>query len=118
MLGNGDLSNSGSRSSADGEEVPLMASPIVEHRQLEISNVQSNLYSTTALSLPAVEQVHILERDSPKTKSIMQTFEAIAHLECMLGSPRTDMLLHLIQFNFIKALIQNMEGSLRHHLRA
>jgi hypothetical protein len=39
----------------------------------------------------------------------MQNFEAIAHVEYMLGSPRTDMLLHLIQFNFTKALIQNMD---------
>ncbi|KAL2834687.1 hypothetical protein BJY01DRAFT_239078 [Aspergillus pseudoustus] len=33
----------------------------------------------------------------------------MAHTQYMLGSPRTDILFHPIQFNFIKALVQNMQ---------
>jgi Domain of unknown function (DUF3425) len=37
----------------------------------------------------------------------MHHFEAMAYRQYMLGSPRTDLLLHLIQFNFTNALIEN-----------
>lgn len=59
-------------------------------------------------SLAAVEHIHILEADFVETRRILQQIEVMAHAQYMLGSPRTDMLLHLIQFNFTKALVQNM----------
>lgn len=81
--------NSTSCSTAEVEDVPMEPTP-------------------AGVSLIAVEHIHILQADSVKTKRTLQQIEAIAHTQYILGSPRTDMLLHLIQFNFIKALVQNM----------
>ncbi|KAE8150282.1 hypothetical protein BDV25DRAFT_172278 [Aspergillus avenaceus] len=62
-----------------------------------------------AFSLAAIEQIHIFDPDSVRTKRILQQLEAFARTQYILGSPRTDMLLHLIQLNFSKALIENAE---------
>jgi hypothetical protein len=104
-----ELSNDDSRSSASGGNASRKASPVTENGHLEIRSVQSNPHNTTLRALPAVGEIHILEPHTPETKRILRQFEAIAHSSYAMGSPRTDMLLHLIQFNFIKALIRNMD---------
>ncbi|KFY15710.1 hypothetical protein V491_05590 [Pseudogymnoascus sp. VKM F-3775] len=62
---------------------------------------------TSPMSLEEIESVHILEPDSITTKMVMERLESIARQFYSLGSPRTDLLLHLIQFNFTKALMEN-----------
>ena len=62
---------------------------------------------TSHMSLEEIESVHILEPDSITTKMVMERLESIARQFYSLGSPRTDLLLHLIQFNFTKALMEN-----------
>ncbi|KAL3456742.1 hypothetical protein BJX64DRAFT_293837 [Aspergillus heterothallicus] len=61
-------------------------------------------------SFPAeVATIHILAPQTARTKQFLQHFEAVARAQYMLCSPRPDMLLHLIQFNFLKASFQNMD---------
>ncbi|PWY66366.1 hypothetical protein BO94DRAFT_591181 [Aspergillus sclerotioniger CBS 115572] len=103
-----DDNKSGSHASGEVEDGRLITLPIVEDGQPP-SNVHFNIDSTARLSLAAIEEIHILAPDTAKTKRLMQQFEALARAEYMLCSPRTDMLLHLIQFNFIKAVRQNMD---------
>ncbi|KAJ5962481.1 hypothetical protein N7501_007422 [Penicillium viridicatum] len=62
---------------------------------------------TSLISLEEIEDVHILHSHSIATKATMQRLEMAARQYYMLGSPRTDLLLHLIQFNFTKALMEN-----------
>ncbi|KAL4910556.1 hypothetical protein BDW74DRAFT_141384, partial [Aspergillus multicolor] len=87
-----------------------MALPLIETSQ-PVSTMQSNniMDNMTTLSLlAAIGQAHILGPESTKTKYLLYRFEALVYAQYTLSSPRTDMLLHLIQFNFIKALVQNM----------
>ncbi|KAJ5962657.1 hypothetical protein N7501_007598 [Penicillium viridicatum] len=58
-------------------------------------------------SLEAIEDVHILECHSPATEKKMALLERIAFHYYHSGSPRTDLLLHLVQLNFTRALIEN-----------
>ncbi|KAJ5937111.1 hypothetical protein N7466_003561 [Penicillium verhagenii] len=58
-------------------------------------------------SLVAIEDVCILESHSPAMKSRMAQLERTAFQHYIMGSPRTDLLLHLIQLNFTRALIEN-----------
>lgn len=58
-------------------------------------------------SLKGIENVHILECNSPETKLRMAQLERIAFQYYNMGSPRTDLLLHLIQLNFTRALMEN-----------
>ncbi|KAL5337681.1 hypothetical protein BJX70DRAFT_399498 [Aspergillus crustosus] len=102
----GFSSNSGSRLSAEMEDDPLPKALLVETSH-QVSAPLFDMEKMTAFP-ETVEHVHILEPDSPKTRRILQHFEAQVHAAYMLHTPRTDMLLHLIQFNFIRALIQNM----------
>ncbi|OGM51063.1 hypothetical protein ABOM_000290 [Aspergillus bombycis] len=99
-------SKSGNRSSADRGEHGLKGVTTPEYRK-QVSNRHCISDSVPTISLAAIEHVHILEADSPHTQWILQQLEIIARTQYMLGSPRTDMLLHLIQFNFTKALIEN-----------
>ncbi|KAL4959741.1 DUF3425 domain-containing protein [Aspergillus stella-maris] len=69
-------------------------------------NIMDNM--TTLSLLAAIGQAHILGPESTKTKYLLHHFEALVYTQYTLSSPRTDMLLHLIQFNFIKALVQDM----------
>ncbi|KOC17580.1 hypothetical protein AFLA70_149g002190 [Aspergillus flavus AF70] len=82
----------------------VLTSP--RHRK-QSSNIDCVSDNAPASSLAAIEHVHILEPDSAQTKRILQQLEIIARTQYMLGSPRTGMLLHLVQFNFTKALIEN-----------
>ncbi|KAL4816661.1 hypothetical protein BDW67DRAFT_41585 [Aspergillus spinulosporus] len=108
---NPNTSGRGSCSSAEvEEEESLVALPLVQTSQ-QVSDMQSNntMDSTTTLSLlAAIGQAHILGPESTRTKRLLHHFEALAYAQYTLSSPRTDMLLHLIQFNFIRALVQNM----------
>jgi Domain of unknown function (DUF3425). len=99
--------NIGGVSSAVVEGVAPIAPKISEHSQ-QISDMQPTVDGSPVISLAAVESIHILDPDPVKIRKILQQLEAMARTQYMLGSPRTDMLLHLIQFNFIKALRQNM----------
>ncbi|KGO47165.1 Protein of unknown function DUF3425 [Penicillium expansum] len=63
--------------------------------------------ATSLISLEEIEDVRILDSHSIATKIKMQRLEMTARRYHMLGSPRTDLLLHLIQFNFTKALMEN-----------
>ncbi|QKX53204.1 uncharacterized protein TRUGW13939_00280 [Talaromyces rugulosus] len=64
--------------------------------------------SATARGLmEEVEYIHILNPDSVETKRIMQHLGAIARHQYLLSSSHTDILPHLIQFNFTKALMEN-----------
>ncbi|KAJ5504757.1 hypothetical protein N7463_007631 [Penicillium fimorum] len=62
---------------------------------------------TSLVPLETIEDVHILDSHSTATKIAMQRLEMTAREYYMLGSPRTDLLLHLIQFNFTRALMEN-----------
>ena len=102
-----DMKNMSDGESSEGQHAPTSTKDIVSHSAAEVED--ASVGSTpTGLSLAAVEHIHILQADSVKTKRILQQIEVMARTQYMLGSPRTDMLLHLIQFNFIKALVQNM----------
>lgn len=68
----------------------------------------SSLAPLRADELDEIETVNILRAGSESTKSIMQRLETLASSYYRLGSPRTDLLLHIIQFNFSKALIENI----------
>lgn len=59
------------------------------------------------IPLEEIEDVHILDSHSITTKIKMQYLEMTARQYHMMGSPRTDLLLHLIQFNFTRALMEN-----------
>jgi len=58
----------------------------------------SSLAPLRADELDEIETVNILRADSEFTKSIMQRLETLASSYYRLGSPRTDLLLHIIQF--------------------
>ena len=103
-----DGGHGGSGSSAEVNEERLITAPIVENSPA-LSTVPSNIDRTISLALAAIEEIHILGPDAAKTKRILQQFEALARAEQMLCSPRTDMLLHLIQYNFIKAALHTMD---------
>lgn len=51
--------------------------------------------------------MHILESDLPATIKKLAQLESLALQYYSLGSPRTDLLLHLVQFNFTRAFIEN-----------
>lgn len=107
---NSQSSGSGSRSPPEMEEGPQAAPPLVETSQ-QLSRMQANntMDHIADLSLlAAIGQAHILGPESTKTKHLLHHFEAFVYRQRTLASPRTDLLLHLIQFNFIKALVQNM----------
>ncbi|OJJ29881.1 hypothetical protein ASPWEDRAFT_63338 [Aspergillus wentii DTO 134E9] len=59
------------------------------------------------LMLRQIEHIHILHADLAETRTMMHNLEAIARDQYLVGSPRTDLLLHLVQFNFTKALMEN-----------
>ncbi|KAJ6031454.1 hypothetical protein N7540_002186 [Penicillium herquei] len=59
-------------------------------------------------SLKKIEDVHILEANSPATKITMARLELTALQYYTLGSPRTDLLLNLISLNFTRALMENI----------
>ncbi|KAB8263307.1 hypothetical protein BDV32DRAFT_119166 [Aspergillus pseudonomiae] len=99
-------SDRSNRSSADKGEHALAVATSPKYRK-QLSNRACISDSASAISLAAIEHVHILEPDSAHTKRVLQQLEVIAHTYYVLGSPRTDLLLHLIQFNFTKALIEN-----------
>jgi hypothetical protein len=54
-----------------------------------------------------IENVRILDPDSETTRATMWRLETVAHHYRLSGSPRTDLILHLIQFHFTKALMEN-----------
>lgn len=58
-------------------------------------------------SLKEIEDVHILDSNSPATKITMARLELTALQYYALGSPRTDLLLNLISLNFTRALMEN-----------
>lgn len=58
-------------------------------------------------SLEEIEDVHILEFNTPATKIKMTRLELTALQYYATGSPRTDLLLHLISLNFTRALMEN-----------
>ncbi|KIA75645.1 hypothetical protein HK57_00577 [Aspergillus ustus] len=64
----------------------------------------------TEISLAEVGQIHLLAPLSTRTRQILAHFEATARREYtrIHTSPRPDMLLHLIQYNFANALFRNM----------
>jgi hypothetical protein len=76
------------------------------------------LANTGAAELGHIDDVHVLEPDLEGTRAKLRTLERIVHERFSLGSPRTDMLLHLIQLNFTRALMENMSilGLLAEHL--
>ena len=72
----------------------------------ETSPTDTTIHATFSPTLlREIDNVHILHLDFPETKALMQHLESIAHY--MLGSPRTDLLLHLTQLNFTRALMEN-----------
>ncbi|KAE8133568.1 hypothetical protein BDV38DRAFT_257972 [Aspergillus pseudotamarii] len=97
--------NSNDTSADRGNYAPT-ALKTLEHRK-NGRNMHFTSDSARTNSLAAIEHVHILEPDSAHTKRTLRQLEIIACTQYMLGSPRTDMLFHLVQFNFTKALIEN-----------
>lgn len=102
-----DTKNTSDGEGSDSQNLPTRTKDSASRSAAEVENAPVQR-TPSRLSLAAVEHIHILEADSVETKQILQQIETMAHTQYMLGSPRTDMLLHLIQFNFIKALVQNM----------
>ncbi|CRG90183.1 hypothetical protein PISL3812_07226 [Talaromyces islandicus] len=96
--------DNGNDSSPDKGEGALAASKTLEHGKNHYNMLSE---SEKTIPLAEIEQVHILEPDSVHTKRILQRLEIIACTQYFLGSPRTDMLFHLVQFNFTRALIEN-----------
>ena len=61
------------------------------------------------MTLGEIEKIHILTPDSELTKTLMPKLEDTAYRSYLLGSPRADLLLHLIQLNFTRALFENIK---------
>ncbi|RAL03716.1 uncharacterized protein BO80DRAFT_422648 [Aspergillus ibericus CBS 121593] len=100
-----ESSNRGGRSSAEVDDQSRVSATV--ENEMPVPRVHSEIDRTPA-PLAAIKQVHILNPDSTHTQTILHQFEDLVRAEYMHSSPRTDMLLHLIEFNFIKALIQNL----------
>ncbi|KAL4877355.1 hypothetical protein BJY04DRAFT_209959 [Aspergillus karnatakaensis] len=81
----------------------------INQRSHNCKNKNNNMESMTTPSLlAAIGQAHILGPESTRTKHLLHHFETLVYTQYALPSPRTDLLLHLMQFNFMKALVQNM----------
>ncbi|KAL2850233.1 hypothetical protein BJY01DRAFT_233306 [Aspergillus pseudoustus] len=74
------------------------------------SSDQESQDLTAETFLAEVGKIHLLAPLSARTRRILAQFEATARREYTHThtSPRPDMLLHLIQYNFANALFQNM----------
>lgn len=95
----------GLRNKGDGE-TQQSSSAALDAAYPETSPTDTTIHATSSPTLlREIDNVHILHLDFPETKALMQRLETIAHY--MLGSPRTDLLLHLTQLNFTRALIDN-----------
>lgn len=79
----------------------------ITHRNEHMSAIHTAIDATSPISLAEVDYVCILDLDSMATKMRMHRLETIARRCYMMGSPRTDLLLHLVQFNFTRALMDN-----------
>jgi hypothetical protein len=90
-------------------------SPVFSDGDSSMGHNEAAIQKSTSLAmhradeLDEIESVKILQADSKSAKSIMQRLEKLASSYYHLGSPRTDLLLHIIQFNFSKALIENIK---------
>lgn len=102
-----DMQRTSDSKTSKGQHAPPSTKDSVSRAAVEVEDAPVEP-TPTCPSLAAVEHIHILEADFVETRRILQQIEVMAHAQYMLGSPRTDMLLHLIQFNFTKALVQNM----------
>ncbi|KAL3474029.1 hypothetical protein BJX99DRAFT_248497 [Aspergillus californicus] len=63
--------------------------------------------NTPSNNLAEITKVRILDLDTAATKLRMQRLEAMAYRFYATASLRSDLLLHLVQFNFTRALMQN-----------
>ncbi|GAB1199539.1 hypothetical protein APSETT444_008889 [Aspergillus pseudonomiae] len=79
-------SDRSNRSSADKGEHALAVATSPKYRK-QRSNRACISDSASAISLAAIEHVHILEPDSAHTKRVLQQLEVIAHTYYVLGSP-------------------------------
>lgn len=96
----------GLRNKRDGETQQSSSAALDAAHPGEMSPTNTVITATSSPSLlREIDNVHILHLDFPETKVMMQRLETIAHY--MLGSPRTDLLLHLTQLNFTRALMEN-----------
>ncbi|KAJ6088727.1 hypothetical protein N7486_009988 [Penicillium sp. IBT 16267x] len=59
-------------------------------------------------SLTEIDDVHLLDINSPANKARMARLERIALQYYSMGSPRNDLLLDLFQLNFTRAIIENI----------
>lgn len=88
-------------------ETQQSSSAALDAAYLETSPTDIIIHATSSHTLlQEIDNVHILHLDFPETKALMQRLETIAYY--MLGSPRTDLLLHLTQLNFTRALMENI----------
>ncbi|RAH86612.1 hypothetical protein BO86DRAFT_445097 [Aspergillus japonicus CBS 114.51] len=65
--------------------------------------------STALAALREVESIHSLDLDISRPESVLERIEAVAREQHPSGDPRSDMLLHLIQFNFTRGQLQTMQ---------
>lgn len=79
----------------------------VTHRNEHMPATHAAIDATSPISLGEIDYVCILDLDSMATKMRMHRLEIMARRCYMMGSPRTDLLLHLVQFNFTRALMEN-----------
>lgn len=102
-----DNEDEGANESSTGQQqiLPTVAAAFQNNEQAWATRTTIDV--TSPMSLEEIESVHILELDSITTKMAMERLESIARQCYTLGSPRTDLLLHLIQFNFTRALMEN-----------
>jgi hypothetical protein len=96
----------GRRSTANQQQ-PSAALGAAHQDNEQISATHLIIDQSPPTLLGDIDKVHILELDVPATKAMIQRLETIAHQYYLLGSPRTDLLLHLTQLNFTRALMEN-----------
>lgn len=91
----------GSPSNPSHESTILTVAPRINDQALQETPV------IDFTSLAEIEEIPILESNSPATKIRMARLELTALQYYAMGSPRTDLLLNLISLNFTRALMEN-----------
>ncbi|PYI33845.1 hypothetical protein BP00DRAFT_468713 [Aspergillus indologenus CBS 114.80] len=100
---------SASPSSAAVQDCAPVTPPLTSYPRQTVRTQPENERSTALAALRKVESIHSLDLDISRPESVLQRIEAVAREQHPSGNPRSDMLLHLIQFNFTRGQLQNMQ---------
>ncbi|RAK81897.1 DUF3425 domain-containing protein [Aspergillus fijiensis CBS 313.89] len=85
-----------------------VAPPLASYPGQAVRTLSDHEESTALAALRKVENIHVLHPDISHPESVLQHIEAVAREQHPSGDPRSDMLLHLIQFNFTRGQLQTM----------